>query len=259
MPATPLTTPNTADLRDYEQNGFLILREFFGPNEIALLAEEADSLLSRVELISRHNLRCRFMPHCETGQLLFEVFDPVLDIAPVAAEFARNDRLLHLIETLYGEPACLFKDKLIFKPAGATGYPLHQDIPLTWVGFPRSFLTVLIPIDSQSEQNGCTEVFSGYHGSFLSGDGDQYMLPDNAVDVSRATPLVLEPGDIAVFHGLTPHRSQPNRSNSMRRSLFLSFNALSDGGDQRAAHYDEFQTRMRQRFLDEEQADVHFR
>ena len=70
------------------------------------------------------------------------------------------------------------------------------------------------------------------------------MLPDDAVDSGRRTSLVLEPGDIAVFHGLTPHRSDPNRSSQMRRVLYVSYNAKSDGGDQRESHYAEFRERM---------------
>ena len=35
---------------------------------------------------------------------------------------------------LYGEPACLFKDKLIYKPPGVKGYGLHQD----WIALGRA-------------------------------------------------------------------------------------------------------------------------
>ena len=57
-------------------------------------------------------------------------------------EVAFAPPLLALLHDLYGEPARLFKDKLIFKPPGVKGYGLHQDW-IAWPGFPRSFLTVL--------------------------------------------------------------------------------------------------------------------
>jgi hypothetical protein len=232
---------------EYENHGFLILRKLFDADEIQRLLIETERLLAeRRELISPNNLRCRYMAHYQTGEPLFEVFDPVNDISPICELFCFDRRILSAVEALYGEPACLFKEKLIFKPPGALGYQLHQDIPLAWKGFPKTFLTVLIPIDPSSEENGCTEVFSGYHGDFLSSDGSVYMLPDDCVDVSRRTPLVLEPGDIAIFHGLTPHRSAPNRSNQMRRVFYVSYNAQSDGGEQREAHYAEFRERMRE-------------
>ncbi len=246
-------------LRRYYTDGFAILRNVFNATEMAAIAAEAATLFGRSELISPFNLRCRYMPHFETGEPLFEVFDPVNDIAPVCARMSADRRIVEAVEAIYGESACLFKDKLIFKPAGATGYQLHQDIPLGWAGFPMSFLSVLIPIDAQSRANGCTEVFSGYHDRFLADTPENYMLPDDVVDESRRTFLELEPGDVAIFHGLTPHRSAPNRSNGLRRSLFLSFNKRSEGGDQRAAHYAEFQTKMRQRRSADEQAKVFFR
>ena len=238
----------STDFRDaYHSDGFIILRNVFDADEMKSLLNESDRLLTEChDLISPGNLRCRYMPHHETGEPLFEVLDPVNDISPVCHRFCNDPRIISVIETLYGEPACLFKEKLIFKPPGALGYKLHQDIPLAWKGFPRTFLTVLIPIDPSSEENGCTEVFSGYHDDFLSEDGAVYMLPDDIVDSTRRTPLVLKPGDIAVFHGLTPHRSAPNRSNQMRRVFYVSYNALSDGGDQRDAHYAEFRERMRE-------------
>jgi hypothetical protein len=53
-------------------------------------------------------------------------------------------------------------------------------------------------------------------------------------------PLDLAPGDVAVFGCFLPHRSAPNAGARGRRGLFLSYNARSDGGDQREAHYPQF-------------------
>lgn len=241
------TKLTVSQLSNYQLHGFLVLRHVFSPAEIQNLRNESERLLTeRRDLINPNNLRCRYMAHHQTGEPLFEVFDPVNDISPVCERFCEDPRIVSLVESLYGEPACLFKEKLIFKPPGALGYKLHQDIPLAWKDFPRTFLTVLLPIDPSSEENGCTEVFSGYHNDFLSADGSVYMLPDDCVDEQRRTCLILNPGDIAVFHGLTPHRSASNQSGQMRRVLYISYNARSDGGDQRESHYAEFRERMSQ-------------
>ena len=247
-------------LRQYETEGFVVLRNLFSAEEMDELRGEADRLLvDHRDLISLANLRCRFMPHYQTGEQLFEVFDPVNDLSPVCERFTADRRILGAVESIYGERAALFKEKLIFKPAGALGYPLHQDIPQCWCGFPKSFLTVLIPIDPSSEENGCTEVFSGYHHGFLSNDPHAYMFPDDAVDSARRTKLVLDPGDVAIFHGLTPHRSDPNRSNEMRRVLYVSYNAWSEGGDQRAAHYADFRVKLGQHLATKTSEPLFFR
>ena len=250
------------ELDDYQQHGYVVRRNLFAPVEVANLQREAVRLLvDHRDLIDPGNLRCRFMEHVETGEPIFEVFDPVNDISPVCAGFANDPRIVAMVESIYGEPACLFKEKLIFKPPGARGYDLHQDIPRYWPGFPRSFLTVLLPIDEATADNGCTELYAGYHHDFLQPPGrpDLYMLPADVVDSRRRVPLLLSPGDAAVFHGLTPHRSAPNRSPGLRRALYLSYNARSDGGDQRQRHYQEFQERMRTHHEQQGRSGMYFR
>lgn len=238
-----------AELAAYRQLGFAVRRRVFSADEMAALADESERLLADCrQLIDRRNLRCRFMNHVETGGPLFEVFDPVNDISPFCRQLTGDGRIRAMVESIYGGAAALFKEKLIYKLPGAPGYPLHQDIPRNWSGFPRSFLTVLIAIDSATEENGCTQVFSGYHHGYLLPDQtDIYMLPDDCIDSSRCVKLLLEPGDVAIFHGLTPHRSAPNRSAAMRRAFYVSYNAMAEGGDQRARHYAEFHDFLRAR------------
>jgi len=250
----------TSDQRQsYRDDGFLVLRKLFAPEEIARLAAEADALLARTDLIDKHNLRCRFQSHCVGDDCLFETFDPVIDLGPVCKSVAYDRRIFDALADLYGEEACLFKDKLIFKPPGATGYRMHQDF-IAWPGFPRSFLTVLVPIDAADEQNGCTEVFPGYHrnGALTPEDGDYHDLPAELIDESRGVKLILEPGDVAVFGGFTPHRSAPNRSDRWRRQLYLSYNATSDGGEQREAHYQEFRHFLRRKYAEYGLTDTYF-
>jgi ectoine hydroxylase-related dioxygenase (phytanoyl-CoA dioxygenase family) len=227
--------------RHFDEQGYLIVRRVFSGPEIAVIADEAEGLLRRTDLMVSDNIRCRWQNHIDTNVCLFETFDPVIDLGPVCARLARNPRLLNILQTLYGEPAYLFKDKLIFKPSGARGYDLHQDY-IAWPNFPRTFITAAVAIDPCGPANGCTEVFPGVHrrGCLTPEDGDYHVVPDNAVAGVPAVPLELEPGDVALFGCFTPHRSAPNRSPGSRRLLYLSYNAASDGGDYRAAHYQEF-------------------
>ena len=220
---------------------------------------EAQFLLSRHDLISTRNLRCRWQPIVETGECRFETFDPVIDLGPVCRRLAFDSHLLAALAALYDDEPCLFKDKLIYKPPGMKGYGLHQDW-IAWPGFPTSFLTVLVPFDAADVDNGCTEVFPGYHqqGSLSPKDDHYHELPANAVDEARCVPLELRPGDVAVFGGFTPHRSAPNRSDRWRRQLYLSYNKRSDGGDQRAKHYDEFHRWLRVKYAEYGKTDVYF-
>lgn len=256
--ALPETAP--AALRgDYERDGFVVVRGLFAADEVARAAGEGDTLLKRADLISTRNLRCRWQTNVTTGECAFETFDPIIDLSPACAALAGDARLLGLLAALYGDAACLFKDKLIYKPPGLTGYGLHQDW-IAWPGFPRSFLTVLVPFDAADRDNGATEVFAGYHhgGSLTAQDGEYHELPLSAVDASRGVLLEMAPGDVAVFGGFTPHRSAPNRSGRWRRQLYLSYNRHTDGGDQRAKHYAEFHVWLRKKYAEYNKPDVYF-
>jgi hypothetical protein len=243
----------------WERDGYLIVRSLFGVAEIALAALEAEVLLGRRELIHTDNIRCRWQPHVDTNECLFETFDPVIDLAPVCHQLAHDPRLMALLAGLYGEPACLFKDKLIFKPPGAKGYDLHQDY-ISWPSFPQTFVTVLVPLDPSDRSNGCTLVYPGHHqqGYLSPHDGMYHPLPPETVDEAGAVALELQPGDVAVFGCFTPHRSDPNRSPRWRRQLYLSYNALSDGGPRREQHYREFHVWLRERYAEYGRNNTYF-
>jgi hypothetical protein len=255
--APPLTA---AQKEAYHSQGFLILRGILAPDELAAVSAEADQLLSRKDLIDTRNLRCRWQPGCEKAEdCLFETFDPVIDLGPVCARIARHPRLLAALGELFGEPALLFKDKLIFKPPSARGYDLHQDY-IAWPSFPRSFTTAAVAVDPCGLDNGCTVVYPDYHrrGCLSPKDGDYHPLPPETIDENTAVPLELQPGDVALFGCFTPHRSAPNTSRRWRRLLYLSYNAESDGGDRREQHYREFLGWLRKKYAEYGKTNVYF-
>ena len=247
-------------LRQWDEDGYTVVRRLFNLADMTAARAEADRLMTRTDLMDTKNLRCRWQPNVVTGESCqFECFDPVIDISPLCASLAYDPRLLAVLAKLYREPACLFKDKLIFKPPGAKGYALHQDW-IGWPGFPRSFLTVLVPFDRAGADNGATEVFTGYHhnGSLSPEDGDYHELSTDLVDEGRGVILELEPGDVAIFGGFVPHRSAPNRSDRWRRQLYLSYNKESDGGPQRAKHYAEFHAWLVKKYAQYGKIETHF-
>jgi ectoine hydroxylase-related dioxygenase (phytanoyl-CoA dioxygenase family) len=254
--APPRATLRTA----YERDGYVVVRGLLPRELVERAAAEALDLPRRHKhLIDKRNVRCRWRDDVFTGECTFETFDPVIDLSPACRDVAFAAPLMVLLHDLYGEPARLFKDKLIFKPPGVKGYGLHQDW-IAWADFPRSFLTVLAPFDPADAGNGCTVVYPGYHraGPLTPADGSYRELPAGTVDEAAAVPLVLEPGDVAVFGGFTPHRSDPNGSDRWRRQLYLSYNKVTDGSDQRERHYREFHAWLRARYAEYGKTDTYF-
>jgi ectoine hydroxylase-related dioxygenase (phytanoyl-CoA dioxygenase family) len=251
---------DAARVSQYQAEGYLVVQQVFPADQIAELDAEARRLRDRTDLIDLDNIRCRWQNDVNTGECRFDCFDPVIDLSPACEGTARDPRLLDIVGTLYGEPGCLFKDKLIFKSPGTPGYKLHQDY-ISWESFPTSFLTVILAIDASDAHNGATEVFPRCHhqGCLSPRDGMYHQLSEDAVDLSTGVVLDLAPGDIAIFSGYTPHRSEANRSSQWRRLLYLSYNALSDGGEQRDRHYAEFRTWLQDRYAEYGKTSTFFR
>jgi hypothetical protein len=243
----------------WEDRGYLIVRGLFAADVDALRAE-ADRLLARTDLISTNNMRCRWLPHAETGEYLFECFDPVVDLSPLFLHYSTDRRLLDVLADLYGDEACLMHDQLIYKPPGCGGYGLHQDY-MAWPGYPRSFLTTSIALDRADADNGCIEVFPGLHrlGHLAPPGEDYHETPAEAVAGAEKVDLALDRGDVAIFGCFLPHRSGPNRSDRWRRHLFLCYNAQGDGGDRRHEHYDYYHEWKRRKYAAHGVIAVEFR
>ncbi len=74
----------------YADEGYLVLRNVFSAVEIHAAIHESQSLLlERTDLIAVDNLRCRFMPHQDTGENLFEGVEWI--VSDVAARIFTMD------------------------------------------------------------------------------------------------------------------------------------------------------------------------
>jgi ectoine hydroxylase-related dioxygenase (phytanoyl-CoA dioxygenase family) len=224
--------------REYDNKGYLVLRGVFGPDEVAAWKAECARLLAS-DYVDPNNLRTR--PRQINDELVVERFDPVVDVSPVFAAVARDPRLTSAVRELYGEEMLLFKDKLIFKLPGMSGYGMHQDWAW-WQPFAPPVVSVMVAIDGADVANGTLEVFPGCHHALLSTPGELRNMHDTeiaSVDVSTGELLETEPGDVILFDGLTPHRSGPNTSERSRQQLYLSYSAARHGDQYtaQAAHY----------------------
>jgi 2-aminoethylphosphonate dioxygenase len=262
MPATAASLHALTDrqLATWEHDGFVSCPGRFTVEEVATWRTECDRLAADHERIHEDNLRYEITSPKDSGERKMWKIDPLVDISPVFRALTRDERILEPLRQIYrGSEPALFKDKLIYKPPGTHGNPLHQD-GNWWQPFPKSCLTVTIAIDSGTRENGCTEIFSGHTRGFLHTPGRLDGKIDDKVDMSTVKYFESQPGDFGIFHCFAPHRAGVNNSQGNRRQLFLSYNDSADG-ELYLAHYSHFWNyrKAKSSMDDEKRARSYFR
>ncbi len=215
----------------YDQKGYVRVDSLFSPGEIDAWREEADRLWALPEIAEPEAFRVDWRNDVQ-GARVPERLDPVTDISPLFANLSRDPRILSIVRGLLQEEPLLFKDKLIIKPPGVKGYPLHQDFAyIDFLGFEGSQqLAVCLAIDATEPAAGPIEFFPGCHHQRLPSPPERPgELDAAALDGTEGEVVTLEAGDMVIFSSLCPHRSAPNRSRSSRRLLFFTYNARSTG------------------------------
>ncbi|MDQ6910155.1 MAG: phytanoyl-CoA dioxygenase family protein [Actinomycetota bacterium] len=216
--------------------------------------EECDRL-ERSGIAHPDNLRT----HVLNSERPPDRLDPVIDLSPVLRAVTACSRLTRPVAQLLGDEPSLFKDKVIFKPPGAQGYKTHQDYAYwQWLtASPDALVTVLVALDAATIDNGAVEFFPGRHKSLLTAPGAPADVDESILDVSGEV-VETSPGDVVMFHSLTPHRSGDNRSSSKRRQLYLSYNGAAHGNLYRS-YYDKLHTSLLSTMPEADRGRAYFR
>jgi 2-aminoethylphosphonate dioxygenase len=214
----------------WKGHGYLWLEGLFSPAEVADVARWTEEITAWPDVPGKW-MRY-YEPTMGGGKLLARV-ENFLPFHPGLDALFRNDRLPALLGELLGEPVVVFKDKINLKGADGAGFAPHQDAP-AYVDFGIDFhLTVMVPVDPFTTENGCLEIArAAPQTAFLAQNADGTLRPD-VVERLQFAPLLARPGDAIVFDSYVPHLSGPNRSGGPRRSYYVTYNRLRDG-DRRA-------------------------
>ena len=221
----------------YDEYGYAVVKGVFSPSEIRELADAFDRIyaegLKHHSSFRHQNVFYRITNDRNLGRIMRimqwpSYIDPVLD------RFRRDTRMLDLVGPIIGNDLKQIINQLHWKPPGAAhvefGY--HQDIrfrrPREAYRSPgESYIQTGIAIDPHSPENGALKFYPGSHklgelsiagpGRVLDQKKDEDDLRALGLDPSNLVDLVLEPGDVGLWHLHTIHGSGPNGADYDRR------------------------------------------
>jgi len=207
-----------------QRDGYLVVRDFFGPAEVGQLLRWTQDLQAAPEVSGRHWVY-REDSVSQPGQRVIQRIENFCPYHQGFDRFIRDGALSRWTAELMGGPVVLFKDKINFKMPGGAGFKAHQDQQAGWSTYAPLFVTAMVTLDAATVENGCLEIAAGRHREGLIG---QQWVPLEEQGLSLEV-IPTAPGDVIFFDSYVPHASKANLTGSPRRILYITYNLARDG------------------------------
>jgi len=205
--------------------GYFLMKEVLALEQLAALTDALDPLeQATVDFLREKGGRVG-ISRAET--LTFTIHAVIR--SAVARAFTRLPIFSDLCADLLGPDCRLYWDQAVYKkPANPEEFPWHQDNGYNFVT-PQDYLTCWVPLTPATIDNGCPWVAPGVH---RMGTLKHWTTPlgyECLSDPEDTVAIEASPGDIVVFSSLTPHRTGPNLSDSLRKAYIVQF--AQDGAE----------------------------
>ena len=236
-----------AERRAWRDDGFFVRASVFGDAELAGLRAAGERYVARAaDAIAGGSTHYAIdgniyheaggstiqLEHA-TGSQTIRVIEPFHHLDETMDRLLDDARIVEPMRELVGdERVALFTDKLNLKrPREGSRFRWHQDSPY-WAHFFRELdrlPNVLLNLDDADEHNGCFRVIRGSHrrGMLPGCEGEGRLGPlftdPSAFDLADQVPAIARAGSLVFFSPHTVHGSEPNRSDTSRRALVLTY------------------------------------
>ncbi len=205
--------------RQWDEQGFFLLQGALSAETIAAVTAVIDPIEQRVTGVLRAN----------GGSIMIADADAItfcvhlLKRSPVLREFASSEPFTSLCHDLIGPDVRVYWDEAVYKkPEPEREFPWHQDNGYTFIE-PQQYLTCWVPLVDATLDNGCPWILPGLH---RLGTLEHWSTPlgfECIEGAEGAVPVVAEAGDVVVFSSLTPHRTGPNTTDSVRKAYIVQY------------------------------------
>lgn len=220
-----------ADFAQFDELGYLAVRQLLTPDEVAGVLDAMASVLVRPgEAMIQYEAWAADRVEAASGD---ERMDLVRKFMWFVQEderltaLAKNDRILSVVRRLCGtEDITMMQDMALLKPpGGGREKPWHQDNAFFALEPGTPIVGVWLALDPATPENGCMHVMPGTHreGPVVHFRRRDWQLCDDDVDRGRDTMIPLPPGGALFFHGLLQHGTPANRTDQRRRAVQLHY------------------------------------
>jgi ectoine hydroxylase len=231
-------------LKSYQKNGFVFLKEFFSPAEVGVMLEEAQRTAADPDIRGREEAITE--PGSEEVRSVFDAHR----LNPLFDRVSRDARLTAIAQQILGSRVYMHQSRINLKP-GYVGkdFYWHSDFE-TWHiedGMPRMrALSCTILLTDNNEFNGPLMLVPGSHMHYISCIGE---TPDDHYKASLKKQEVGVPdsmslnflierrgirsmkgaaGSVVLFDCNTMHGSNSNISPYPRANLFMVYNSVEN-------------------------------
>ena len=211
--------------RQYHEEGYMILENFFSEDEIETLRRACESEIAEMDrridagdpdvASINHKGKRYFLPHVaqkhgDMEQLVF------------------GDKMAEVVQKTVGDEAYLFLDQYVVKAADhGMKFSWHQDAGYIKHSRVKPYLTCWIALDDMTEQNGTVYIlpFSRAGSKELVHHEEDPDLKDQVgyKGDDPGIPAIVPAGTLLAFTSHTFHRSSSNQSNMMRRAYLIQY------------------------------------
>lgn len=225
MPQFQLTKQ---DIADYENDGYVIIKNFLQKNEVNKLY----AIATGDDTLQKHAFDLNDQSGKKTKLTLW--YTPGNDAYGL---LTKSKRMVESVDKLMqGDSAvCHFHSKLMQKePRVGGAWEWHQDYGYWYKNeflLPDQMMSVMVAITDANKGNGCLQVIKGSHkmGRIEHGfAGEQVGASQHYVDLALKTMdlvyVEIKAGDALFFHSNLLHRSEANLSDKPRWSLISVYN-----------------------------------
>ena len=208
-----------AQARQWDEDGYFLLEGALDPAQLEQVRGAIDPFEERTTAWLRDQGGSALIADAEA--ITFTTH--LVTRSDVARAFAAGPVFADLCADLVGPEVRLYWDQAVYKkPEPEREFPWHQDNGYTYVE-PQQYLTCWVPLVDATVENGCPWVVPGLH---RMGTLEHWWTPVGfqcVTDPDGAVPVEARAGDVVVFSSLTPHRTGPNTSGSVRKAYILQY------------------------------------